>query len=308
MRAMVNAHPRFYAPHGHQALIQLLLPDCPTDWNRLVQIVLSINTPELAALNLSRQELESQVPSRDGGGLWSYIHLKGMKRAGKQQLLVKQNRVWRYLPAILSWFPGARFLYQVRDPRAYINSCKNVHPLIIHYGSIAGALDVYEEDQRQSLEFFERLSKERALMQTYEELASSPQDCLTRFCHWAGTEFEPRMLEFYREASEQALARRYPGMWGHLAHPVTSKHVNKFRLRLRWYETGAIEYRLGSMMQRLGYRPDSSRDSAAERLLWRAFFRWDQLRSILANRVFRVLRRPFFSKLAERIFRERKPR
>jgi hypothetical protein len=271
---MVNAHPDFYAPHGHQAVLGTCAggersAQGAVEWETLVNRVISIPSPEIKQLKLTADEVNRAVPRGRRDLLWAHVYLKGAQQERKRRIFVKQNHVWRFLPTLLAWFPNAKFLLQVRDVRDFVSSCKMVHPgPIVRYGSVYGALRVYEEDQRHALDFLEILPPGRGLLQKYEDLVSAPAETLKRFCEFAGVPYVPTMLEYHKVEREQRLATEDPAMWGNLARPLTSVSVAKFKKNLPWYDIKAIEITMRPLMEQLQYESSTKHTSRFSRRLW----------------------------------------
>lgn len=193
------------------------------------------------------------------GVLAAFLHLyarqKGKVRAGE-----RSPRHYRYLPEILTGFPGSPIFFTMRDPRDVAVAHKG-------FGFDVAAAAASWNDAFHSY----RSASGRPLLVRYEELVREPQPTVEAICASLGERFEPGMLRFYERTPDH-----YRGLPHHqrLFGPLDSGFVGEFR-QLSDREIEAVEEQCAAGMDALGYervrpRRTAVRWEASERV---TFFR-----------------------------------
>jgi len=276
IRAILDAHPEIFSPMplhlGFKINRALHCYGHLTDdasWSRMIRDVASGYASNDWGFELIEQELEQNVTERSFKALYSYVYRKGLEHSGKKYVFIKENSIYEYFLFLLNAFPRARFVYQVRDPRDYLLSCKKMFHRWVLYGSQQNAIDVWRKDQLGSLRALYTLGPERVFVQRYEDLVADPERVLGALCPFLGVTYDPVMLDFWEREESQKAADRGPAGWKNLAKPIMSKNTKKYREGLRWTELAAVEAKLGNLMDQLGYEryvPSDWRRRAGVRL------------------------------------------
>ena len=175
-----------------------------------------------------------------------------MDAVGKPFVVIKENHTHQQAYFLLEHFAEPKFVYQVRDPRDYVLSCKRVSRLLPHYGSVSGAVRVWNDDQRGALNIVYALPASRSFMLRYEDLLADPESVLRALCQFLDVPYEAGMLRFH----EKPAAKSNPAYWKNLAQPLLHRNVRKYRTGLLRLEIRTVEHRTGELMRRLGYEPD----------------------------------------------------
>lgn len=183
-----------------------------------------------------------------------FVYQRMPLEAHGKHALVKENNAHQLLFFLVDCFPDARFVFQVRDPRDYLLSCKlrKKRWLGNKFGSVRNALTVWREDQLGGLTAYGLLGPERVFLQRYEDLVSNSEETLTRLCRFLGLDFDPHMLEFHAGSSAQNLAVK-GGPRENLARPVMSANFRKYRKGLSRGQIRVVETHVGDLMDRFGY-------------------------------------------------------
>jgi hypothetical protein len=100
----------------------------------------------------------------------------------------------RHLPEIDSYFVDARYIYLHRDGRDVACSFRRAVLGEKHFYHIARE---WGETQRLALAHRERISTERFLSLSYEELTGTPEQALRRLCWFLGVDFVNEMLDVH---------------------------------------------------------------------------------------------------------------
>jgi hypothetical protein len=172
-------------------------------------------------------------------------------------VFVKENELHRMLFFILQYFPQARFVFQVRDPRDYLLSAdaRRTSWMGNKFGSDRHALEVWRADQIGGLSALAHLGPGRVFLQRYEDLISHPQVVLSSLCAFLGLDFEPGMLDFYKTEAATRLAQ--PGNpRENLNKPLMANNSGEYRNGLSKRQIRMVETCVGDLMQRFGYQRD----------------------------------------------------
>jgi hypothetical protein len=154
-----------------------------------------------------------------------------------------------YMPTLQEFFPAARFIHIIRDPRAVVKSWTTVP---WSTGTIGGDAGVW---RRYIQTAWTHPPRGAALhVVRYERLATDPERELRAICAFLGILFDPAMLAFHSREADTLNFAREP--WKHrAAEPVTTEATDQWRTALTADQIGEIETLVWREMLRLGYRP-----------------------------------------------------
>ena len=153
-----------------------------------------------------------------------------------------------YMPTLQSFFPGARFIHIVRDPRAVVLSWRTVP---WSTGSVGGDARVWRRYIRTARKQPPRWGKLHVVR--YESLVTAPELALHRICRFVGVNFDRAMLAFHERGSNAIDFEREPWKRG-AAFAVYKSATDEWRERLSREEMGQIEEIVCREMLWLGYR------------------------------------------------------
>ena len=168
-------------------------------------------------------------------------------------VFVKENNIHKVLFFILTVFPDAKFVFQVRDPRDYLVSAHKLRKVWLgnKFGSNRHAMTVWREDQLGGLALLGLLGPQRVFFQRYEDLVSRPREVLQPLCKFLGLEFEEAMLGFHE--SEGAAQRSTGSARANLSKPLMTGNFGQYRKGLSRGQIRTVEAWLGDLMDRFGY-------------------------------------------------------
>jgi len=155
------------------------------------------------------------------------------------------------------WFPKARFIHVVRDPRDNYGSLKSGWEKRYkhHNDALERLLQSHIERGKFGMELArwnaERYGPRDYLVIRFEDLAREPQRVMRRVARFLGITFHPGLLQ--------------PTIWG-LPWPgnnfegqkfagVSAFNVSRWRQRITAHEATAIEFYYSDIMEYFGYRP-----------------------------------------------------
>jgi hypothetical protein len=169
-----------------------------------------------------------------------------------------------YLDTILSWYPDARIVALVRDPRAYLCSCKNYFRRnVATYRERANPVTqslLWRSYMAAVLEAETKPWADSVLRLRYEDLVSDPETQVRRLADHVGVDFDPAMLEVERSNSSFTP----DGETGEAAGIVSTSR-DRWRDELTPTEIWVGERIFGEVMTRLGYEPASLEDGRRPR-------------------------------------------
>ncbi len=260
---MLDSHSKIYAP-GPTHIGRLIIPkiakygDLGVEGNfrRLVVDVVALFDQKQAYFpcGVSVEEIMENVRQRDFFSIYEYIYKKGMVLQRKQQVFIKENHSHRFVDHWLSYFPRAKFVFQVRDPRDFYLSAKVYRPIVTMYHSPSRTINAWKKDQEQSLRILLALGPERVFFLRYEDLIANPESNLSKLCEFLGLPFERGMLDFHKNESVKNDSRRREKGWKNLSRKVLSDNKEKFAKGLSRFEIIWIERCLGGYLQIFNYK------------------------------------------------------
>ncbi|NNF57301.1 MAG: sulfotransferase [Rhodothermaceae bacterium] len=261
LRLMLNAHSRLAVPEefkyfntlaGQVDLAQWRTPpELEVGYLALVQTFLQRRRHVFEELGIERLEVEIlrdpertlRAPYRIAAEAWARHHSK--VRWGEK---TPQNLF--YADVLLDMFPGARFVYVARDPRAVVASMNRI--TYFSGDTVLNALNVRRAMGEGYTVFCRAVPPSRRFDVRYEDLVRDPEAALCAICTFLGERYEPGMLAFHRHAAMfMAPVIRTPAVTG----PVSDAHTAKWKQTLRPAEVAVVESVCEDAMQAWGYEP-----------------------------------------------------
>lgn len=229
-----------------------------------------------------RQRLEA-----DPGASYQRFFLYLMQAYARQQGATRygDKTPWniRHLETIVRWFPDARIIHMVRDPRAHVASKRRLprtsQDVLTSTVKWRVDLDAAGRFARSELATPERLMEVR-----YEDLVSDPEPAVQRICRMVGVPYQPEMLQFQRHS--EVMFKDQPWKEG-VFRPLSSDGIDRWRAELNPAQGLLIELLAAPAMRRYGYERDPRSASvwlalpvqiARELRLWLRFKREDRAR------------------------------
>jgi hypothetical protein len=163
-----------------------------------------------------------------------------------------------YLPTILEWFPDARVVLLVRDPRGFLCSYKNYHRRGVasyreRYNPITNSV-LWRSYMRAGLAARSRPGGEAVHLLHYERLVTDPEGEVRRLCEHVGVEFKPEMLEVGRANSSFVPTGETTARKG-----IHTGSRERWKTELTPTELWVGERIFGGVMRELGYEPVAGR-------------------------------------------------
>lgn len=304
MRAILSSHPHIaIAPethycnrfmkqvNGHSALD---IPTFKSFWRTFSESErfrdLGINPAVLEKLVYASGDLSL-------GNTFSLVLREYARQQGRPRWGEKTPHHYRYIQQLLSWFPNARILVMVRDPRAVCSSLlvvpwrqwgwRGVGSLELHSLKRARRICLDAAQWQQHVDDLRLRWAEdvRIKIVTYESLVHDPNLVIRAVCEFVEVPFVESMLT--DRSWSTVTVRDYKSYsnntdtWirNHLASsiaPISSAAVDKWRESLLIWEIECIEKTCASGMRWIGYRRAYEMISVVDQLRGQACRLWSR--------------------------------
>ncbi|QGH36973.1 sulfotransferase [Gracilibacillus salitolerans] len=220
------------------------------DIYQLIEVNFSIWKKEF-----TRTELFDLAPPGEISTLLKNIFNAEALQNKKQHIFIKENQIYQIMTYILTFFPRAKFVYQVRDPRDMALSWKKS---TIHHGGVIQAARRWKLDQQQfAKEHFLLKQQKRSILVKYEELITDPEMYLRDICRALDIEYSSSMIKFYQIEETKINANKNIA-WSNLSRKVISQNKNKYLDELTEKEIKCIEKICYPEMSFFNYQTENS--------------------------------------------------
>lgn len=212
--------------------------------------------PEFAEMELDGERFLAAAINapRDHGALFEILLRQFAELRGKPLVAEKTPNHLLYMKTLARFFPAARFVHIVRDPRAVVSSWQSVP---WSTGSIRGDAEVWRKYQRAARAQEPALAG-RVHRLKYEDLLAAPERELANLCSFLAIPFDAAMTKDQRHDRSTVNILREPWKKDALG-PLNAEAAAKWSDALAPAEVRTIEAIAGREMRRLGYRPRHGR-------------------------------------------------
>jgi hypothetical protein len=284
LRLILNAHSRIAIPEelvyvtahtGNRGIDQWRDPGYTQDHYRFfIERFLEDNAETLAPLDLDA--LADRIASSTTPNLRSPYQMAleaWARQQGKERWGEKTPSNIFYAEHILDMFPDAQFIHLIRDPRAGVASMQNVR--FFPNDLIFNALNrkKYLTTGQSHLE--KCVPANQRLIVRYEDLVRHPESVTESICSFLGEDFEPSMLEFYKESKRYMKEEAAQSFNQAATQPISSSKASKWKERLEPRAVAAIENVCRAQMARYGYARSNLPLPLEDRIMvWIKTFYW----------------------------------
>jgi hypothetical protein len=186
----------------------------------------------------------------------SYRVVTGQPVAERPVIVIKETSLEIYARELAGLFPGAQFVQLVRDPRDNMGALRA--GVQKHYGQIG-------EDEQQILASLihrsglglrliddnrQVLGDDHFQAVRFERLTEDPAAVVDEMCAFTGLEPSPSM----QTPTVMGVSTAGNNYDGEAFRRVTARNVGRWRDRISAFEAQVIEFHLGDLMARHGYR------------------------------------------------------
>ena len=136
------------------------------------------------------------LPEPSLGELIGRVFQISCRRARKSRWGDKTPRYVTDISRLHRVFPGAKFVHIIRDARDVCLSLRQAWRHTWHYSA-----EYWSQTVRAGVAQGQSIGMDFYLEVAYEDLVRQPEPMLRRICAFLGEDFEPKMLEFHRQAA-----------------------------------------------------------------------------------------------------------
>jgi len=170
---------------------------------------------------------------------------------GKPRWGEKTPMHYRHLQTLLNWYPDARIIWMIRDPRAVVASL-----LPLPWASNSARSNA--QHWLRSLQLFERRwqQDDRVLLVRYEDLVAIPEQTMIQVCDFIGEAYDPSMIS-NRSEQTSPIINRCSWAENHLKQalqPISHHGLHKWKRRLNPRQVIDIELITHSKLSAYGYQ------------------------------------------------------
>lgn len=211
--------------------------------------------------------------------------------SAKRLGIFKETSIEIYAAEILTWFPDARFVHLIRDPRdnfaalaagvdGYYNALGEDHNR-----TLASLLNRVRIGFRMAHENREQFGPERYHLLRFEDLTAAPERSMRAVADFLGIAFDASLL------TPTMLGRPTGGnaFDGVATFDVNPRNVERWRDRIAAEDARVIEFHLGGDMAKFGYKP--SFDHREQARAAAEFYKWQNYAYFYNDRFARGLAR-----------------
>ena len=195
----------------------------------------------------------------------------------KQRWADKTPGYLTHADTLIHLFPNSKFIHLVRDGRD-----ASLSLLRTHFGpnNFLSAIQNWDRNVRIARKMLAMLGSKQRMELRYEDLVSEPQINLKTVCDFLEIEFQPEMLENFREDVESRVGDRVHSHHSNLLQPLNASSCYRWKHELGKADQHIAWNVAGNLLTELGYE-QGKRCSIASREIRRAIHR---CRALLGSR------------------------
>lgn len=211
----------------------------------------------------------------------AYARQMGKKRWGEKTPMHTE-----YIDVLQDWFPDARFIFVVRDPRAMVASA-----LKTPWGS-KRRIEFWADYWSRAIASFDRYQNDHTMLVTYEQLVKDTESTLRAICEHLGEPYDHQMIEQRGAATDRVEAR---SGWqreqiAKSQQPINAASLDKWKDQLTDAQVQVIEALTRRGMKRFGYEPVAESAGPLRTLRLAGRVQLERLRQPIGRRVLRMKR------------------
>lgn len=220
-------------------------------FERLLRDITAIPEFEEMGLDVDAFEAAARGTDRTYAALFRLLLRRFAEQRSAQVVGEKTPNHVLYLPTLHDFFPGARFLHLVRDPRAVVNSWQSVP---WSSGRTWRDAEVWVEYVAAGRAAAPLLGKTLQVVH-FEELVRAPEQTLRRVCAHLALDYDPAMLAFHERVPTTVNVEREP--WkANATQPIDPSVVEQWRSSLAPRRVAEVEAVAAEEMPHWGYAPE----------------------------------------------------
>jgi hypothetical protein len=256
---------------------------------RLRRVVRDYGGDQAVADVLTVDAFRRRLDEEGGGyrGLLAALLKTGAELAGADHWGDSSPQDVLYLPTLFEWFPDARVVALVRDPRGFLCSCKNYFRRRIpgyreRYNPLTNGI-LWRSYMTALLDASRGAHGSAVRRIRYEDLVADPEREVRAICEHVGVEYRPVMLDVTRTNTSFADEAAADSGDPQITSGIVGTSRDRWRTELTRTEIWVGERVFGKPMRELGYEP--AREGAGAPSPWELF----RIMAVLPGRLFNML-------------------
>ena len=213
--------------------------------------------------------LRERVKERTLAAIGRVVYEYEAEANGKKRLFVKENHTYSFAAYLLSHFPEAKFVYNVRDARDMAATWKRLQkklPRLPKDSGVQTAAPIWKTDQAESIKLLSYLRDiGRGLLVRFEDLITEPEVQAQRICDFLGIPYSPQMFEFHKDPLVVQNAM-WNDAWSDMQRPMQSDNRGFYKELLSELEIRYVEAVCAKEMEYFGYQRDFDPVGSVEEL------------------------------------------
>lgn len=191
----------------------------------------------------------------------------------------KTPNSYRYVKVLLKWYPEARIIWMVRDPRAVAAS-------LLEVPWASNQVDIHAITWCRSINILEKwINNEQIKMVKYENLVNSSEHIVKQVCEFIGEEYTPDIIQNRSEKTSPIINR---DNWSEKylkesLKPISKDGLNKWQSTLSSTEIAVVEHITRKEMLKYGYQPITQELRSLQKMYWELSKITDNLNNRIKN-------------------------
>lgn len=214
----------------------------------------------------------------------AFQSVTGRSVAATRSGIFKETSIEIYAAEMLAWFPDARFIHLVRDPRdnfaALAEGVDGYYSRMgeDHNRTLASLLNRVRTGFRMARRNRAQFGEDRYLLLRFEDLASDPKSSMRMVADFLKIPFHNALLT-PTTLGQPTGGNAFDGV---TTFEVNTRNVERWRERIASEDAQVIEFHLAEDMQAFGYRP--AFDDRAQAKAAAEFYKWQNYAYFYSDR------------------------
>lgn len=246
LRLILNAHSQIAVPHPPHILknffnLEFYYADLRKDQNfkRLIRDVVRMVElhPYPWGIRIDQDEIFVSARDRNLISIFFAIYDQYLGSTEKKRWGCKSTFMIYHVALIRRYYPGAKFLYMVRDGRDVAVSAKKS---VFNRYSVYYVAGLWKKEQQIGIYWLNKLPKTDIFLVKYEDLLVNPEVTVKSVCVFLNEPYQDKMLNFF-DTQEAQKSGRMSAAWKNTSRPILKDNFGKFKTELKKSEVDLFE-------------------------------------------------------------------
>jgi hypothetical protein len=273
LRLILNSHQDIAIPHPPHIMknffkLEPLYGDLNKDANfkKLVaDVVKSVELhPYPWEIRIDKEKIFVCAKERNLINVYFELYDQYRESVNKKMWGCKSTFMIYHVAFVRKYYPGAKFLYMVRDGRDVAVSAKKT---IFNRYSVFYTAQLWKKEQEIGMYWLNKLPKTDISLVKYEDLLADPHATVRSICAFLGIEYRDSLLNFF-ETQEAKKSGQLNAAWINTSRPIMKDNLGKFKAELSKAEIDLFEAIASQELDHFSYeltRPFYESESARAR-------------------------------------------